>query len=1014
MKTNRLGSATILACVAGTVAAVHAAPDDSPWRSVRWQNADAVALFEAASPVELPAQALGRLAVPESRVIVEFDAIPTDAQRAELADAGVTLLAPLGGPAYFARLDADTQPALAMRAASFRSVREISRAHRLDAKLTAAEAPEWALAERTDVAGDNPAIGVYVQFHADVDASGADAKRVIAENGGVVRDTVESINTLVVELPFDSVAGLADESRVQWVEVALPRMGTTNADNRIRVQANEAFAAPYSLDGAGVTAFVYDGGSIRASHNDFSGRATVIDGDGVSYHATHVAGTIGGDGSSNPTHRGMAPAVSILSAGFEYDGSGTFLYTNPGDLEFDYGNALAQGADMSNNSIGSNTAPNGFPCSYEGDYGLTAATIDAVIGGSLGDSLVIFWAAGNERGSGRCGSSYNTSAPPSNTKNAITVGAMNSNNDSVTGFTSFGPADDGRIRPVISAPGCQSNGDGGVTSTDSDHDSDYTTLCGTSMASPTACGVGALIYQDFRDNNPGADDPSNQLMKTWLCHTSVDLGNPGPDNQTGYGSIRTIDTVEFVRTGSFDEASVGNGGIETYTVNVDPGTPELKITIAWDDVPGTPNTLPSLVNDLDLVVIDPSGGRHYPWTVNPASPGSPAVQTQEDHLNNIEQVQVSSPEAGNWMVQVLGTSVPSGPQGFALASTPDLGPGLLAVSLTSSVPDLLPPATPVPVTAAIDPGIDSLVPGSVTLNYRLDGGSYQSVAMSDAGGDEYNGTVPGASCDELMEFYITAEGDQAGVVSVGSDSSPFSVEIGEVEISLIDDMETDMGWTVSGDASDGQWTRGVPVDCSSRGAPGADADGSGQAWLTDNSSASSCNSDVDNGTTTLTSPVYDISDGGEVTFKYWFADIASGGINGDEWAVDVSTDGGSNWSRIRTVTTTAAIWRTDTIFVGDEVAATDQMRFRFSANDVGTQNVIEAGLDDLRITRAFCEDVVCPADLTGDGVLDLADVQAFISAFVNQEPPADLEAPFGVWDLADVQSFIASFNAGCP
>ena len=73
MKTNRLGSATILACVAGTVAAVHAAPDDSPWRSVRWQNADAVALFEAARPVELPAQALGRLSVPESRVIVEFD-----------------------------------------------------------------------------------------------------------------------------------------------------------------------------------------------------------------------------------------------------------------------------------------------------------------------------------------------------------------------------------------------------------------------------------------------------------------------------------------------------------------------------------------------------------------------------------------------------------------------------------------------------------------------------------------------------------------------------------------------------------------------------------------------------------------------------------------------------------------------------------------------------------------------------------------------------------------------------
>lgn len=48
------------------------------------------------------------------------------------------------------------------------------------------------------------------------------------------------------------------------------------------------------------------------------------------------------------------------------------------------------------------------------------------------------------------------------------------------------------------------------------------------------------------------------------------------------------------------------------------------------------------------------------------------------------------------------------------------------------------------------------------------------------------------------------------------------------------------------------------------------------------------------------------------------------------------------------------------------------------------------------------------------GVLDLADVQGFIAAFVAQEPAADVAAPFGVWDLADVQTFIAAFNAGCP
>jgi hypothetical protein len=48
------------------------------------------------------------------------------------------------------------------------------------------------------------------------------------------------------------------------------------------------------------------------------------------------------------------------------------------------------------------------------------------------------------------------------------------------------------------------------------------------------------------------------------------------------------------------------------------------------------------------------------------------------------------------------------------------------------------------------------------------------------------------------------------------------------------------------------------------------------------------------------------------------------------------------------------------------------------------------------------------------GVLDLADVNGFVAAFVNQQPAADIAAPTGVWDLADVNAFVAAFNAGCP
>ena len=87
---------------------------------------------------------------------------------------------------------------------------------------------------------------------------------------------------------------------------------------------------------------VYDAGTARSTHVDFGGRLTVRDGSGQHFHATHVAGTIGGSGSaSGGVNRGMAPAVTIESYGFEYDGTGTFLYTNPGDFEADYADAIA-------------------------------------------------------------------------------------------------------------------------------------------------------------------------------------------------------------------------------------------------------------------------------------------------------------------------------------------------------------------------------------------------------------------------------------------------------------------------------------------------------------------------------------------------------------------------------------------------------------------------------------------------------------------------------------------------
>ena len=55
----------------------------------------------------------------------------------------------------------------------------------------------------------------------------------------------------------------------------------------------------------------------------------------------------------------------------------------------------------------------------------------------------------------------------------------------------------------------------------------------------------------------------------------------------------------------------------------------------------------------------------------------------------------------------------------------------------------------------------------------------------------------------------------------------------------------------------------------------------------------------------------------------------------------------------------------------------------------------------------------CPADLTGDGVLNFFDVSAFLAAFNAMDPLADFTGD-GVFNFFDVSAFLSSFAAGCP
>ncbi len=614
-------------------------------------------------------------------VVIQFAGPVSAEQRQAVADSGVQLLRYLPDYAFFAKLAPGGVNAAAISAIpGVVGLEPIRREWKLEPAVLAGRVPDWASVAK-DPQGPE-IVAVYVLFHPD--ARLGDGMAVARRHGAMVRDQLESINGLVIELPRPNIAALADEDAVQWIEWPLPRMSEINGSNRVITEANIVQAAPYGLSGAGVNVLVYDANQARSTHVDYQGRLTNGTGDssGIADHATHVACTIGGAGVANSANKGMAPGVALTSYGFEYDGTGIFLYSNPGDIETDYNQAIdVYGADISNNSIGTNTETNGFDCAIQGDYGVTSELIDTIVRGDGSNPLFtspfrIVWANGNERQGSRCDvegfGDYYSTAPAAGSKNHIAVGALNSNDDSMTSFSSWGPVDDGRMKPDVSAPGCQSDGDFGVTSCTASSDTAYGSFCGTSMASPTVCGLSALLMQDFRAQFPSAPDFRNSTLKILLAHTAVDRGNAGPDHQFGYGSVRIQQCVDFMRTENFLENTVSQGGIYSVLVLVDAGDPELKVTLSWDDYPATTNTGPTLINDLDLRVFDPSSQQHFPWTLNPLNPSAPAVRTQANRVDNIEQVYVQNPAAGVWRVEVHGFNVPQGPQPFSLCASPDL------------------------------------------------------------------------------------------------------------------------------------------------------------------------------------------------------------------------------------------------------------------------------------------------------------------------------------------------------
>lgn len=502
---------------------------------------------------------------------------------------------------------------------------------------------------------------------------------------------------------------------------------TLNAAAAISSGANRLWAAPYAEDGAGWTVGVWDEGSARITHQEFGGRVTSADGAGVSDHATHVTGTICAAGvDSNAV--GMAPGAFVVvhdwtndfsemaAMGASYGGEPDKIYLS----NHSYGTVAGWGytETPSFTWYGSGTNASAVDPLF-GKYNDVARDADA-----LAHSLpyyLMFWAAGNDRYTGNVYNPVNGSTvalypggptviydallhPPSDglyrggydtmngaalAKNTIGVGSVTDATNGVTGlrdlaqarcnsWSSWGPADDGRIKPDLVANGYV------LTSCKGASDASYGTFNGTSQASASAAGAAQLLASYYHRLFTNRWMLASTL-KGLLIHTADDLDTPGPDYKVGWGLINAEAAAELIRAtaaspglrGLTEDAVGTNRAVAVVPFTWDGESP-IRATLSWTDPAGEAETegdvrSANLVNDLNLSVEAPGGSVFLPWVMPfvgdwGTNAYALAAVAGTNVTDNVEQVYIAAPaEAGVYRARVsFAGSLSGGTQAFSL------------------------------------------------------------------------------------------------------------------------------------------------------------------------------------------------------------------------------------------------------------------------------------------------------------------------------------------------------------
>ena len=451
---------------------------------------------------------------------------------------------------------------------------------------------------------------------------------------------------------------------------------------------------------------IWDGGAVLRTHQEFGSRVTQLDNASTTdAHATHTSGTLVA-GGINAIARGMSFGANLSAYDFNNDtsemtaASSNLLLSNHsyGAISgWNFSSTRSRWEWWGNDKM-SLTEDYKF-----GFYEESCAAWDKIAYNT--PYYLIVQSAGNERntigpaegtwyflGSSTRDSSkavrnqsltYDLVDTHGNAKNTLTVGAITTfptgaltpSDIRMSSFSSWGPTDDGRIKPDLVGVGVS------VVSTFNTSNTAYGSLSGTSMSSPQVTGSLFLLQELYASQND-KQFMRSATLKALALHTTDEAGrNPGPDYEFGWGllNIERAGNVLLNKTKSnlLVEKQLAQG--ETFSQSfIANGKSPLTFTIAWTDPEAVVTTLvkenlnsrvPKLVNDLDIRVSDGTGN-FLPWILDPDQPANAA--TKGDNIrDNVEQISIPDAVPGKTYTLTVAHkgTLQRSPQAYSLVAS---------------------------------------------------------------------------------------------------------------------------------------------------------------------------------------------------------------------------------------------------------------------------------------------------------------------------------------------------------